>query len=137
MPEHNDTHPGDSPPPILALDHIALRMNDMQDASSWLAHTLGLEDAFPNRWNGVPQMMFTSAKAHDDPGTGIALAPRDQSSNQFAHMAFRVRTQDMPRWKAWLTAQNIPFEREDHEVCESIYFEGPEGLAFELTAYFK
>ncbi len=133
-PAHSDDVT--APPSILGLDHVAFRLADMEGAAKWFERTLGLRDAFPGMWNGVPKMLL-SETGTPDLGSGFALFPRDDagSDSVFSHAAFRVRPEDMDAWRQWLHHQGVDFVEQDHDIAQSIYFEGPDGVRLELTAY--
>jgi catechol-2,3-dioxygenase len=124
-----------------ALDHVALHVTDPAEAAAWCERVLGLVDAFSGKWGGVPRMMLASKDGARGTGlgTGLALFPkRDAGADgeaHLSHIAFRCTRSELDAWRAHLGSLDIRFTEEDHEVSYSLYFRGPDGVLFEVTAY--
>jgi len=122
-----------------SLDHVALTVTDPEAAAMWCTRVLGLVDAFPGKWGGVPRMMLSPAGREGMLGTGIALFPRKPDAREgdapLSHIAFRCTRGELDAWRAHLDSLEITVTEEDHEVSYSLYFRGPDNMLFEVTAY--
>lgn len=122
---------------IQQIDHVALTVRDVESATHWYCDVLGFEHRYPRLWGGVPAMLFAGE-------TGIALFPvraeipkPSPSSDAIAmmHLAFRVDRAGFEAAQVHLTALDIPFEFQDHDISHSIYFSDPDGHHLEVTTY--
>jgi catechol 2,3-dioxygenase-like lactoylglutathione lyase family enzyme len=120
----------------LQIDHVAFSVPDPEATARWYEQVLGLDRARDVPWPDYPVMMRAGA-------TAIALFPseggreRASAGGSLRHLAFRT---DRPRFLTALAAlrdRGIPFEREDHAICESVYLADPDGHEIELTTYEK
>ena len=116
------------------IDHVALQCASPEATMAWYISTLGFEQAFQDKWAGVPIFLRLGS-------TFLALFPRKNSNEPqnrggLAHLAFRAAThQDFEGAQVELRARGVPFEFEDHEVSHSVYFRDPDGFQLEITTY--
>ncbi len=117
------------------LDHVAIRVRDMERSAAWYEKVLGLKRVQYDVWGPFPIMMMAG-------NTGIAIFPSKTDHPEtlpagdwlvVPHFAFRVDA------KAFAEAQNhfhsldIPFEFQDHYYFHSIYLTDPDDYRVELT----
>lgn len=117
------------------LDHVALRVKDLQRSARWYEEVLGLTRYEVPEWGAFPIFMLSGK-------TGIALFPAAQEDTPkeikrkgvvIDHFAFQVSTEDFERAKAWFSHLEIPFEVQDHHYFLSLYLKDPDGHSVELT----
>lgn len=123
---------------LTGLDHIALTVSDLERSICWYQEVLGLEHRFPGLWGGVPAMLFAGE-------SGLALFPARTKELSpipdagttliMRHLAFRVNRANFEAAQAALREQGIPFNFQDHEISQSIYFRDPDGYQLEITTY--
>ena len=119
-------------PKLGFLDHVAIRVRDVEASADWYHEVLGLQRFQPEEWQPFPAMMLAG-------DSGIALFPdRDPPTSQDTkdafHIAFRIDLEDLGRTRAHLEDLGIPVSFEDHHYFHSIYFRDPDGYRLELTA---
>lgn len=113
------------------LDHVAIRVQDLELSIKWYKDVLNLEVYSESDWHGVPTMMLAGK-------SGLALFPRDKSikdpiNESYSHIAFNVDHENFELAQKKLTEKNINFSFEHHQVFKSIYFKDPDGHTIELT----
>ena len=119
---------------IKFLDHVALRVKDLELASKWYKEVLGLTPYRVKEWGDFPIFMLSGK-------TGVALFPADADQSVQAntqgpgidHFAFQVDAEDFEKAKKWFTQLQIPYEVQNHHHFLSIYIEDPDGHTVELT----
>ena len=117
------------------LDHVALRVRDINRSAEWYEKTLGLQRLQPKEWAPFPIFMVAGQ-------TGIALFPTQNTNAQLPskgdwicahHYAFRVDQEKKEKAKAHLSEQGMEWTFQDHHYFHSIYFNDPDGHRLELT----
>lgn len=109
------------------LDHVALRVKDLERAAQWYADVLGLERYQPEEWKPWPIFMVAGE-------SGVALFPeRAGHVRVVEHFAFRVDQQSFDDARQWFEVQGITYEYQDHVYFDSIYVRDPDGHVVELT----
>jgi catechol-2,3-dioxygenase len=116
---------------INCLDHVALRVKNINTSSQWYQNVLGLKEYAPAEWGGIPVFLMAGQ-------TGIALFPQKNqhtASNNpnYDHFAFNVDTENFELAKVRLKELEIPFDFQDHHFFHSIYFKDPDNNKVELT----
>ncbi len=117
------------------LDHIALRVKDLNISSKWYQKVMGLKEYKLPEWGEFPIFLLTGK-------SGIALFPADLSDRpndpasknvRLDHFAFHVTRENFVKAKERFTAMSLDFEAQDHHYFESIYLKDPDGHTVELT----
>ena len=122
---------------LTCLDHVAIAVTDVERSAAWYQDVLGLARLHDNVWNGVPTVVGAG-------GSGLALFPVQGPSPKprpgrdvltMRHFAFRTDAANYARAKAKLTARQIEFDEQDHQISRSIYLRDPDGHEVEITTY--
>ena len=117
------------------LDHVALRVKDMEVSIRWYEEIMGLTSYRIAEWGDYPVFLLAGK-------TGIALFPATEESISIPaatkgpgidHFAFQVSNDSFEKAKAWFAEQKIPFEVKDHHHFLSVYTKDPDGHTVELT----
>jgi len=117
------------------LDHVAIRVKDMDVTISWYSRVLGLKKYQLEKWGEFPIFMLSGK-------SGIAIFPAntdDEKLNLLSrnikidHFAFNVSNDAFQKAKVHFNKLEIPFEFKDHFYFHSIYLKDPDLLTVELT----
>ncbi|MDG1573462.1 VOC family protein [Robiginitalea sp. M366] len=123
-------HPFD----IAFLDHVALRVQDMEASARWYTRVLGLTRYDVPEWGEFPVFLLAGK-------TGIALFPPKGDAPQYPapairldHFAFQVSPSAFDRALEHYRELGLEFEVKDHLHFRSVYTRDPDGHTVELTA---
>ena len=117
------------------LDHVAIRVKDIDLSSIWYSEVLGLTIIKKDKWGEFP--IFLMSK-----NFGIALFPANfndstldaRSKNvKIDHFAFHVSNSAFEAAQLHFKEKNIAFDFQDHDYFHSIYLSDPDGHKVELT----
>ena len=117
------------------LDHIAIRVNNIDDSVAWYSKALGLKKYRLEKWGHFPIFMLSGK-------SGIAIFPadlKDKKLDQHSrnikidHFAFNVSNNDFRKAQDHFNEMNLPFDFQDHHYFHSIYLKDPDGHTVELT----
>ena len=117
------------------LDHVAIRVKDLNVSAEWYQKVLGLKKYQLPEWGEFP-IFLLSGKA------GIALFPANLTDAQFDfnsrnvkidHFAFNVSNDDFKKAQDYFNEINEPFQFQDHHYLHSIYLKDPDQHIVELT----
>jgi catechol 2,3-dioxygenase-like lactoylglutathione lyase family enzyme len=117
------------------LDHVAIRVADVEASAKWYETVLGLKRYQLPHWGEYPIFLLSGK-------SGIALFPAittdtafDPSSKnvKIDHFAFNVTRENFEKAKKQYTALNLTFEIQDHHYFQSIYTKDPDNHIVELT----
>jgi len=120
---------------ISFLDHVAIRVIDLDVSAAWYEKVLGLKRHQPAEWGDYPIFMLSNK-------SGIALFPANENDKQINltsknvkidHFAFNVNKENFEKAKKRYVALNIEFNIQDHHYFHSIYTKDPDGHIVELT----
>ena len=121
------------------LDHVAIRVKDIEVASKWYSNVLGLQRYQFKEWGDFPVFMLSGK-------TGIALFPANEkdppnlstSKNvKIDHFAFQVSADNFNKAIAKYEELNLDYDVQDHFYFHSVYTKDPDGHIVELTTLIK
>lgn len=124
----------DHPIPINHLDHVAIRVKDLDFSAQWYSRVLGLKHYNPEAWNGVPRFLLSGT-------SGIALFPIKKESHNTEtnkamvvdHFAFNTTAEGLQRAMHFFNSEGIPYQFQDHTYFHSVYIKDPDNHTVELT----
>lgn len=117
------------------LDHVAIRVKDIENSIAWYEEVLGLKKYRLPEWGPFPIFMLSKK-------TGIALFPanlkdktldRNSKNIKIDHFAFNVTRSNFEKAKRKYAELNLQFTIQDHHYFHSLYTEDPDGHTVELT----
>ena len=117
------------------LDHVAIRVKDMEASINWYTKVLGLEVMRVPEWKDIPIFLLAG-------NTGIALFPANPDEPEVPlrsrnviidHFAFNVDNDAFAKAKKKYEALGIEYNFQDHIIFHSIYTRDPDGHIVELT----
>ena len=117
------------------LDHVAIRVKDIEKSAEWYEKILGLKRYQLNEWGDFPIFMLAGK-------TGIALFPANledahleaKSKNvKIDHFAFNVTNSAFENARKHYDNLGIVYHFQDHFYFHSIYTNDPDGHTVELT----
>lgn len=120
---------------IRFLDHVAIRVADLNASADWYETVLGLKRYQLHEWGDYPIFMLSGR-------SGIALFPANlkdpkiepTSKNiKIDHFAFNVTKTNFEKAKKRYTTLGLDFTIQDHVYFDSIYTKDPDGHTVELT----
>ncbi|HWM23938.1 MAG TPA: VOC family protein [Chthoniobacterales bacterium] len=119
------------------LDHVALRVRDVERSADWYVDVLGFERRYQGMWNGVPVFvgLGKTAVALFPLGNAQANPPPQTLEPGIVHLALRADRKNFLAAQQDLTSRGVAFHFTDHEISHSIYFRDPDGIELEITTY--
>ena len=117
---------------INGLDHVAIRVKDLERSAQWYQRVLGLKRYQPEAWGPFPIFMLAGR-------SGIALfptspgAPDQLQRSDIDHFAFNVDLETLHQAKERYIELGLRFDLQDHTYFHSIYTQDPDGHTVELT----
>ena len=117
------------------LDHVAIRVANLEVSSKWYGKVLGLRKYKMEKWGDFPIFLLSGK-------TGIALFPKIKESSQLPadskkhkidHFAFNVTKENFIKARRRYEELGLDFEIQDHHYFHSMYTKDPDGYTVELT----
>ncbi|WP_299209522.1 VOC family protein [uncultured Dokdonia sp.] len=117
------------------LDHVAIRVKDIEVSASWYEKTLGLKRKIVPEWGAYP-IFLLAGKA------GVALFPATiedpmvdptSKNSKIDHFAFHVSAENFIKARKKYEALQLDYIFTDHHYFHSIYTKDPDGHTVELT----
>lgn len=117
------------------LDHVAIRVKDLNLSANWYVKVLGLKKYQLSEWGPFPIFMLSGK-------SGVALFPANTEDNpinlrsknvKIDHFAFNVTGENFDKAKKRFTDLGLDFNIQDHHYFHSIYTKDPDGHTVELT----
>ncbi len=117
------------------LDHVAIRVNDMDISVAWYDSVMGLKKYQLEKWGAFPIFMLAGQ-------AGVAIFPANlehETLNPLSrnvkidHFAFNVSNNDFKKAQEHFDAIDQDFEFQDHHYFHSIYLKDPDNHTVELT----
>ena len=117
------------------LDHVAIRVKDIEISANWYEKILGLKKYKLPAWGDFPIFMLANK-------CGVALFPANKDHEQLNpksknvkidHFAFNVSKDNFELAKKRYTELKLDFTIQDHHYFYSIYTKDPDGHTVELT----
>lgn len=117
------------------LDHVAIRVKDLNTSADWYEKVLGLKKYQMPEWGEFPIFLLSGK-------SGIALFPANLNDTKLElnsknvkidHFAFNVTKENFEKAKKRYAALNLEFNIQDHHYFHSIYTKDPDGHTVELT----
>jgi catechol 2,3-dioxygenase-like lactoylglutathione lyase family enzyme len=117
------------------LDHVAIRVRDLDISAQWYEDVLGLKRYVLPQWGAFPVFMLAGK-------SGIALFPikQDEAKNKggslktcIDHFAFNVDNSNFKKARKKYSSLGLDFSFQDHHYFHSIYTKDPDGHTVELT----
>ncbi len=117
------------------LDHVALRVKDIELSAQWYEKILGLKRLSVPEWGNYPVFMSCGK-------SGVAIFPanladpeidRQSKNTGVSHFAFNVSDEDFEKAQKHYENLKIEFDFQDHYYFHSIYTKDPDGHTVELT----
>lgn len=117
------------------LDHVAIRVRDLDVSAQWYQKVLGLQKYQLPEWGEFPIFMLSGK-------SGLALFPANLNDTQLDldsknvkidHFAFHVTKENFEKAKIKYAELNLEFNIQDHHYFHSIYTKDPDGHTVELT----
>lgn len=117
------------------LDHVAIRVRDLNISVKWYQKVLGLKKYQVLEWGDFPIFLLAGK-------SGIALFPANLSDPaldinsrniKIDHFAFNVTNENFEKAKKRYAELNLDFTIQDHHYFDSIYTKDPDGHTVELT----
>lgn len=117
------------------LDHVAIRVKDLNVSVEWYCKVLGLKKYQLEKWGDFPIFMLSGK-------SGITLFPANleheklnlESRNvKIDHLAFNVTNEDFKKAQNHFNSIGLSYQFQDHHYFHSIYLKDPDNHTVELT----
>jgi catechol 2,3-dioxygenase-like lactoylglutathione lyase family enzyme len=120
---------------INGLDHVAIRVKDLEASARWYEQILGLKEYKVPEWGSFPIFMLSGksgAALFPANTTNAELDPKSKNV-KIDHFAFNVSKENFDKARKHYEAINVQYTFQDHTYFHSIYTRDPDGHIVELT----
>ncbi|MCW5519762.1 VOC family protein [Aureitalea sp. L0-47] len=120
---------------INGLDHVAIRVKDLERSAEWYTKLLGLKRYQTPEWGHYPVFLLANR-------SGIALFPANPNDTaidptsrnvKLDHFAFNVSRENFEKARKHYEELDMDYTFSDHHYFHSIYTKDPDGHTVELT----
>ena len=118
---------------IRYLDHVAIRVKDLQKSAQWYEQVLGMKPHTFKEWGDFPIFMLLDQ-------IGIALfpastqtIPKPYKGVKIDHFAFNVDLDNFEKAQIHFKNLDLSYNIQDHHFFKSIYIQDIDGHTVELT----
>lgn len=120
---------------VAFLDHVAIRVSDINASAKWYENVLGLTPYRLPEWGAFPVFLMSGK-------SGIALFPANANDPEMDpgsknvkidHFAFNVTRANFEKAIKRYQELGLEYEIQDHYYFDSIYTKDPDGHTVELT----
>lgn len=117
------------------LDHVAIRVQDVEESAKWYQKVLGLKRGDFPEWRNYPLFMHCGK-------SGVAIFPANTAEPELKplsknvkidHFAFNVSQEDFEKVKSHFKRVGQPFKFQDHYYYHSVYTKDPDNHTVEVT----
>ncbi len=117
------------------LDHVAIRVKDIDISIAWYQKVLGLQKYQLPEWGDFPIFLLVQT-------TGIAIFPanvkdpyldKESKNVKIDHLAFHVTLDNFKKAQEKYDRLGLNYTFKDHHYFHSIYTNDPDGHIVELT----
>ena len=120
---------------INGLDHVAIKVKDMEVSCTWYENNLGLKKYKLEKWGDFPIFMLSGK-------SGVAIFPVENDELKelpdfkvrIDHFAFNLSKENFAKAKEHFDRIELEYIFKDHFYYHSIYLKDPDSHVVELTA---
>ena len=116
------------------LDHVAIKVADMEATAKWYEEVLGFQRYHVPVWGDFPIMLMAGkSRIAMFPATKPRSETDSRERVRIDHFAFNITNENFLKAQKRFQELGISFEFQDHYYFHSIYLNDPDGHRVELT----